>query len=148
MSNVTPEEIVALTASAFAIPTRHLSHAGDPYVSRMVPRAAVDVVVYLLRRHTDAPKYRIGKLLDYANSGGTNASKLIARSEAVPELMARVPELAEMVAQIEAAIDDIHERRLAEQERHDAGTRALGGETIPPLTPEAADTAFANATVR
>ncbi len=142
MSNVTPEEIVALTASAFGIPTKWMKSCRE--FKPFIPPVARRVAAHLLRKHKDLSMSAALRELGIEPSGMITVVRIEIGE--LPAMIEATPELADLVEQIEAAIDGIHERRLAEQEQHEAGLKDLGG--VPPLTPEAVDQAFANATVR
>lgn len=110
MSNVSPEEVFRLVAEAFHIPPHWLCARRRAPEFRLVPPAARDVAVYLMRRHTRITLAQAGHLMGCLHSGATTQAREYVL--AAEFWLKQCPELEQIVDRVEDAIEALHEARL------------------------------------
>jgi hypothetical protein len=122
MSNVSPREILNLTAVAFGVSPEAIGvrrqgrHAATPLSS--LARACA---VMLIRRHTSEALRHITELIGFDITVGT---RLRAAADNFERSYGQDPYLSFCVAEIEDAIDTLHEARLDAMERATASGMA------------------------
>ncbi len=117
MSAVTVDEIIGAVADEFRL-SRWSLQSRDSRTAVGARKGsgrdrladALAVAAYLALRHTRTPKRAIGDAL-----GGRHANQIQMSTDRLAERIAHEPELAAAVERIEAAIDELHERRIGAQ---------------------------------
>jgi hypothetical protein len=112
MSQVTPQDIVRLTALAFRLPQRALINAGQPVTLPFARQPkwmrARNVAVWLIDKHTS-----VGRPLLMNLFGVSSVSAIGRIINSVDDCNS--PELADLIELIDLEIDDLHEARVSRQ---------------------------------
>jgi hypothetical protein len=117
MSNITPSEIITITAAAFGVDSNRMCdrYRGNTTYNRVMIRARL-ISGYMIVRHTLLSWRDVADLFAFERKQGHIMDK---RLSALLDTLPRDKELNSIIAAIEDKIDEVHECRVAIKETQD-----------------------------
>ena len=111
MSNVTPIEILHLTARVWGVTTAAMCKRRAGISAASPPKRATLAAVWLVCKHTETPMLELAHLLGYSAWAKGGDTRVMTLHRLAVECLAEVPVFAALVESVEERIDDLHDER-------------------------------------